>query len=209
MKLLFIMFCSFTPQILFDVIESKVSHLSFLKFNIIYDFHFQMFSIGEGEARSNVFSLEKKMKMALFSSKKIPSPVTPPRSSSIPHLDGQTPSDLARIQYLQDQANRGRQRANGDVGQHKNFSYSMGESMVNDSVGQWKALPNEWPEHHRRSALYESLENRLKNDGEVRQLPTKTNYDTSNGNTDASIKCEKNRGFSNSLAMTTTAGNEI
>ena len=46
---------------------------------VIYD------GIGERETRSNLFSLEKKMKAALFARKE-PKPVTPPRSNSTSHL---------------------------------------------------------------------------------------------------------------------------
>jgi hypothetical protein len=50
-----------------------------------------IFRIGEGETRTNVFSLEKAMKTALFSSKKSTStsPVAPPRCSSHTHLHNQ------------------------------------------------------------------------------------------------------------------------
>jgi len=47
---------------------------------VIYD------RIGEGESRSNVFSLEKKLKAALFNSKKL-SPTGQPRSSSITQIN--------------------------------------------------------------------------------------------------------------------------
>lgn len=43
------------------------------------------FSIGEGETRNNLFSLEKKMKAALFAPKETQA-ITAPRSNSFAHL---------------------------------------------------------------------------------------------------------------------------
>ncbi|KAI1727358.1 glycerophosphoryl diester phosphodiesterase family domain-containing protein [Ditylenchus destructor] len=56
---------------------------------VIYD------RIGEGETRSNVFSLEKQMKAALFT-KKPPSPVTP-RTSSVVHLNSHVTNGHSRV----------------------------------------------------------------------------------------------------------------